>query len=237
LREMFKGTVVLAGDTAARLNERGLTDCMGVEAREWDGPCVSGEFSYINGKKVQKQKNAYELVPVCEGAEELSYSYHMPDGESMIKLFPGVVSYRNSEGGRCVTFCGTPKSELNHVEGFSFLNESRKLQLVSILKEDGCLPVYYPEDAEIYLKAAKLPDGSMLVAVFNIGFDPLEELPLVTDAEVCGVARACKIEKLMSDGTFEECRFTSMKTEDGSGERITVNTEVRTLEPLILIIK
>ena len=237
LREMFRGTVILAGDTALRLQERGFVDYTGVEVKEWNGACVSGEHIYVNERCVQGQKNAYELVPVGEGAEELSYSYHMSDGKTRIRLFPGTVVYKNRIGGRCVTFCGTPQTELIHTEGFSFLNESRKFQLVSILKEAGCLPVYYPEDAEIYLKAARLPGGKLLVAVFNIGFDVLEELPLITDAEDCGIAKVKKIEKLMPDGTLSNCAFETCGTADGDGELIKVKTHTQTLEPLILVLE
>ena len=112
-----------------------------------------------------------------------------------------------------------------YTEAFSFLNESRKAQIVELMKESGNLPVYYPGDAEVYMKAGTLNDD-LFCAFVNIGLDNLDEVTLVCDREVT------EIKRLNSDGAYEICSFT--KSADGV---ITVDIPAMILDPVILIIK
>ncbi len=238
LREMFKGTVVLAGETAERINSRGFGECTGVRVSPWGGKHISGERLFVNGNSVQSQKASHRLSPIGDKAdtEELSVVFHVPDGKTEIPLFPGVVRYKNHLGGTSVIFSGRPKAELIHTEGFSFLNESRKLQLISILKDADCLPVYYPGDAEMYLRAGNLPDGGMIVVAFNLGFDSMDEFPLVFDEKLPAVKT---VARLMPDGTRKACEFSKDFDCDGNEARsgeIFVKTPVTTLEPVVLFI-
>ena len=99
------------------------------------------------------------------------------------------------------------------------------MQFARILKETGNLPIYYSGDAEVYMKTARVADGRRFCAVFNIGLDILEDLPLTTDEKVKGV------QILQKDGAFVDCTFE--KTEDG----IVVHTPVYTLLPVILMLE
>ncbi len=67
-------------------------------------------------------------------------------------------------------------------------------------------------------------DGSLFAAVFNIGLDPLDELPLVVSRPVA------RVERLMPDGTREECAF---RTE---GDTVVIETPVFTLDPVVLFL-
>ena len=122
-------------------------------------------------------------------------------------------------------FSGTPKTEFNYMEAFSFLTESRKKQLIKLLDEAGCLPVYYPGDAEVYLKAARCADGSLMVAFFNLGLDPLEEIELTSRAPFETV------ERLSEDGAREAVAF------DEENGRAVIRTPGYTLNPVILFLK
>ena len=55
----------------------------------------------------------------------------------------------------------------------SLLNETRKRQFVDILSKNDHIPVYYPEDAELYLRAGRLPTGEIMAAAFNLSHDAL----------------------------------------------------------------
>ena len=81
----------------------------------------------------------------------------------------------------------------------------------------------------MYMKAGTLPDGSLLTAVFNIGLDPLEEIPLVTERDLRGVQR------LTAEGRWEACEWQPMT--DGKNHGILVDTPAYTLEPVILKIR
>jgi len=68
------------------------------------------------------------------------------------------------------------------------------------------LPVYTPDDDEIYLKAADMPDGSLFCALFNVSLDPVDNIRLCLDK------KPSKISFLDLDGEFKEVTF---KAENG----------------------
>lgn len=242
ITEFFKGTVFLAAETAKRLNERGFLQYTGVEVREWNkpltggasaiddesiagqkNPMVSGEL-VLGKEQIVAQKNPMELVPINDSVRWDSTAYHLHNGTEKQPLFPAVTVYRNPLGGTSVVFCGTPKTKLHHSEGFSFLNEVRKKQFIRLLQETGNLPVYYPDDAEVYFKAAEAPNGELFCAFFNICMDPIEEITLVCDREIT------KIEKLTETGDRVPVEFT---VENGV---ITVQEPAHILTPVMLFL-
>ena len=224
IKEMLSGTLVLDGFATKNLCDRGLGEYLGVDIREWNGATRSTERICATNKKVGNQVAGMELVPVSNARIE-SMVYNIPDGKTEVPLFPGSVLYKNSLGGTVITFSGSAKANFVYTEAFSFLNESRKAQFIRLLKETGNLPVYYPDDAEVYLKAADAPNGETFVAFFNIGFDPIENITLVSEKPVS------KIEKLTPDGEREEVAF---KLVDGVLE---LDEPAYTLNPVILFLK
>lgn len=225
IENLFKGTLVLAGASAKRLNDRGFEHLTGVKAKAWEGENLSGELIYTTDRDSKAQIDAFELIPINDEVKAESFIYHIPDGKTKKMLFPGCTVYKNPLGGTTIVFAGKPDVPFNYMNAFSFLNESRKAQFVKLLKATGNLPVYYPDDAEVYMRAGYLPDGKLFVAVFNIGLDPLDDLPLVVEGNVKN------IQMLSPDGRFENVEFTA------DGENITVNTPAHILTPVILTIE
>ena len=224
LRELLSGVLVLDGYAARNVQERGLGEYLGVTVREWEGANPSVEVILENGKKVRKQKALLELVPHT-GAEPQSMVYNVPDGKTRVELFPGSVVYENELGGKILTFAGMAKAKFVYYEGFAFLELIRKEFFVSFLKETGNLPVYYPDDAEVYLKVAEAPNDELFVAFFNIGLDPIENIVLNTDKDIKA------IEMLDSDGERKPVAFTR------DGETLTLDLPAFTLNPVILFLK
>ena len=227
IREMLSGTVLLAAESAENLIARGFGDQLGVDVLPipTENRRAATERIFANGEKCSCMMNLHELRPKSEKLKVKSTVMEFPDGKTELPLFPGVTVYENPLGGQSVVFSGTPRAFFNHVEAFSFLNESRKLQLIEILCECGHLPVYYPDDAEVYLKAALTEDGNLFCAFVNIGLDPIEEITLVPDRKIA------RIKKLQEDGTYEDCSF-----EDKNGT-LTLDSAAGTLDPVILILE
>lgn len=220
--EALHGCVFLDSSCAKELIDRGFGKYIGVDVREWTGKNIKGEKLLVNGNSVSSQQRAKELVITDNSAKVLSYMYNTLDGENIELLFPGSVLYKNALGGTVVTFCGAPSVNYTITEAFSFLCYSRKLQLTEILKNMGALPVYYPEDEEVYLKAAKMEDGGLFCAIFNIGLDPIDNAELIFEKPIT------RIEKLMPDGSRKEVNF---EVRDG---RYITNEPAYTLTPLVL---
>ena len=220
--KVLSGTVVLSGHSANLLSERGYGVHIGVEVREWNGPNTSYERIHLNGKKCSTQMQIRELVPLNREVEIPSTVYHLKDGKLEIPLFPGSTVYHNALGGNVIVFAGSPQARFHYTEAFSFLNESRKAQLVTLLKDSGVLPVYVMGDDEIYMKAAYMQDGNLFCAIFNTGFDPMEEILLCTEH------KAVTVEQMNCDGVWQRCDFAQ------EGELLKVQSPAYTLQPVVL---
>ena len=111
------------------------------------------------------------------------------------------------------------------MNAFGFLSYTRKKQFISLFKNTGNMPAYCIGDEELYFKCASLCDGRLLCAVFNFGFDPMEEIEMYFDTE------PKKITKLMPDGKEQQISFT--KSENG----YIIDSCCNTLEPVILFVE
>lgn len=223
LAAMCEGTLFVASDAAAELVKMGFAHQLGVEVKEHTGPRASYE-RLPNGNRCAAQMQVRELIPLNPQVRADSTVCHLKDATEHIPLFPGVAVYKKPNGKLSVIFSGSPRANFVYYEAFSFLNESRKAQMVNLLRESGNLPVYFVGDEEVYLKAGTLPDGSLLVALFNIGLDPIDEICLDCEKAVTNV------EYLDCDGKRQKTKF---HTENG---RVTVARPLYTLEPVVLFL-
>ena len=224
LRKALCGTVFLASDAAKMLVDRGFGEFLGVDVRPWTGVQPSKERFIHSGKCTKVQQKPMALVPKNSTVREDSAVYHSVDDVHFEYLFPGTTIYKNALGGTAVVFCGTPKAAYNIIEAFSFLNESRKEQMIRLAK-DADLPAYYVGDEEMYFRTATVAEGGLLCALFNIGLDPIEEIKLWLEKEIT------KVQKLMPNGTWQS--VTWKKAEDC----YVIDSPCFTLDPVILMIK
>lgn len=223
ISSFLSGTLLLSAVAAKKLNDLGFIEYTGVEVDAWNGKVIYGER--IGKNRIAAQYGVMHLNPINDKVEALSaVVYREPKNNVLIDLYPGTTRLKNSLGGEVIVFSGSPDMPFKYFTSFSMLNEVRKRQLIEILSESGNLPLYYPEDAELYLRAGYLPDGRIMAAVFNLSHDVLEELPLVIDRPVMHVERLNEI------GEAVECEF---EYENG---KLTIKRSVLTLDPLVLFI-
>jgi hypothetical protein len=227
IEDMLRGTVFLSSHSAHALAKRGFGDLLGVEAVRLtpDDPTPRSEKIFATGQTVQKQQHLMRLTPTAPETRVHSEVYTVMNGKERVPIFPGVTSYRNRLGGTTVVFAGRPLCNFVYHEAFSFLCESRKQQFIELLAETGHLPVYYPDDSEVYLKAANMSDGSLFVAFFNISLDPIDEITLVTERKVN------VIEALCPDGSYRSINFRA------DDNKLTLDTRAEILTPVILILR
>ena len=223
--KLLSSDVILASDTAKNLIERGFGKYLGVDVRKWTGKIPVREKILVNGALTKVQLKAMELVPLSSDVKVTSYVCNTVDHINYENLFPGCTAYKNELGGNIIVFCGTPVADFHLDTAFSFLTYSRKLQLVSILRDLGKLPIYFPGDEEVLLKVGEINDGRRLCAVFNTGFDRIEKLRLFCDFDVK------EILMLMPNGTERKVEFSR------DGDLYTLDVPCYTLEPVILFVR
>jgi hypothetical protein len=237
IREFMKGTLILSVSAADALASRGFASELGVTvasraiAIDQVGVQTSAASTKVataervNGISLDVQYGNRELTPLSDETEWLSEVYHFNQKQNVPELlYPGVTRHKTSLGGECIVFCGTPDMPFKYYSAFSLLNETRKRQFVDILSKNDLLPLYYPEDAELYLRAGRLPCGEIFAVVFNLSQDALDELPLVVKREVS------RVDRLNERGERVPCDFEVC---DG----VTyVKSPIAAMEPLALII-
>ncbi len=227
ITEILSHPVFLASDTAKNLIDRGFGKYIGVDVRPWKGKGASSELFLegdIKGNTANVQVGFMELVPTSDKTEISSIVYHAVGNEPKETLFPAVTIFENELGGTVFTFCGTPLARYNLVEAFSFLNYSRKQQLISLMKKVGEAPIYFPGDEELYLRVAEMPDGGMFCSLMNISTDPIEKIELVCEKNVN------KVEMLTKTG--ERCNVIF----EQNGENLIIKTGCGVLDPVVLFI-
>ncbi len=223
ITKMLSESLFLSGPCVEKLNKRGFTNLLGVRAEDLGDVKISGEKVNNNYSALQYEQK--KLVPTDDATEWVSPVIMTdPLTEEEEKIFPGVTRFENSLGGEIIAYSGTPDMPFRYFTAFSLLNESRKKQLISLLSAKGHIPLYFPGDEEIYLRAGYLKDGKIFAALFNLGFDQMEEITLSCDKKIT------KVEFLNPDGTLCECEFTY------ENSNLTVNKPLNTLIPAILIL-
>ena len=232
LKEILSGPVFLSAKAAIDLEKRGFSEYTGVTVREWKGKTAGKEIMYITGQGAYPQIGLHELVPINDSVKWDSKVIHLKNAIDKIEfeedeevLFPGSTIYKNSLGGTVFAFSGTPHTNFQYAQAFSFLTESRKAQIVNMLKSVDYLPVYYPGDIDVYMRAGYLPDNSIMCAMFNISLDPLEEITLVLEK------KATKIKRLNPDGSYTDCNF-----HEKDGVTYIENETLNILDPKVFII-
>lgn len=223
--KILSGPVILASDTAKKLICRGFGKYLGVSVREWNGKTPTTEKIHANNCKCKVQMKCMEIAPLSNDVSISSTVYNTIDNETYEPLFPGCTSYKNELGGTVIVFSGTPVAKFHITEAFSFLTHSRKLQMIELLKNTGELPVYYPNDEEVYFRCADMENGDVFCALFNIGLDPIENIELCCDFEAKG------FEKLMPSGNTEIINFKR------DNNRYLLDTHANTLDPVVIFIK
>ena len=230
IRAMFEGgSVFMSAQVARDLEARGYGHLLGVSATDFDhgtlGDVMGESFDDDCTLFCKSQKNFMLLTPTSEKTKVLSFNYRYDDSK-LINVSPAVTKFEREDGRFTVVFCGTPATEHNYIEGFSFLNETRKQQLITLLSEAGSLPVYLPSDNELCLRAGYLDDGRLLAAIFDLGYDPEEKTVLYLEKEPTEIFRL--------DENGNEIPVSFEATKDGFW---SLDTVCEPLYPLVLLIK
>lgn len=220
----FEGTIILSAKAAKAVNERFFKDYTGVDILPWNGKKPSFERIAVTGESIGVQVGVHKIVPLNDNVLIDSRVFNIPDIDKEVYLFPGSTIYNNPLGGTTVVFSGTPDTKFNYMEAFSFLCSSRKKQFINILSKTSDLPVYYPGDLDIYMRAGYIDSDRLLCVMFNISLDMLEEITLVLDRNFS------KIEMIMPDGSYKECDY---KITDGV---VHILESINVLEAIALII-
>lgn len=226
IENVFRGSVVCSIDAALDVIARGYGHLLGVDIEEPDERMRNGEtFDGTPYTVCGMQVGSKKIVPRSENVEILSNIFGRVDGGIRI-ISPAVTLYEREGGVFSVVYSGTPDTNYTYTEAFSMLNETRKKQLLSLIKRAGDLPIYADTDNEICLRAGYVKTGELLAALFIIGHDPEETVRLYLEKE------PSEIKKLLPSGSYESISFEHL------GDSIyELEVTLEPMYPLVLLIK
>ena len=209
IKELFKRNVLLDGSAAIALTKRGLAELCGCTATPWSLEHVT--YEQADGEEIMPFNNSgIALLTPANGTAILTNLYHRAyifDAEQK-KLAPGALLFEKADGTSVITIAHYYGWN-DGLASFGMFNETRKKLLVKYLQKLNAIPVWQPDDAEILLKAAVLPDGSQIAFALNIGLDVLNELPLIGPW-----TQTNAVQQLNANGEWEH--VASTRREDGA---------------------
>ncbi len=192
LAELLKKPALLDGSAAVALAERGFAARIGCESAVLLGRKVSFEQT-DRGEKIPAANLArYAELRPREGAiaESTLFRLDNPLTGQPEAIAPGCLRFGD-------TIILAAYLEPFGISAFSYLNQSRKRQLIRLLQP----AFYYPGDAEVMLRLGRLGEDWLLAAI-NLGLDPLKELEFGGIPE--GITR---VQQLDHDGEWKSVPF------------------------------
>lgn len=220
---LLKNNVLLDGEAARKLTERGFAETMGFRARAWDLAKPSVEICK-DAEEIGSGSGARPAVltpgpgkPV-KIVSELLHRRGLDNASEY--LAPGALIATASGGNRIAVIAASMVPY--GFSSFAMLNETRQHMLGDLFAELGGVPVRYLGDAELMVWCGHDREQNRIVVLTALSPDGADT-PTLEFAEV-----PHRIELLSPDGTWQVAKFTA------DGTKITVWSPVRALVPTVL---
>ena len=229
LESFLSGPLLLDGEAAWHLCERGLGEHLGVTVQSSSAPCAMEVMHVCPGSERSEELDTwmigggrYDLAPESDDVV-IASSYATGSQAAPVLTGPALTWYENERGGRVAVYGLSMDAPMDLV----FLNRKRKIQLLETLTwlADGVPPVVADTDLDLYVLHGRdmVDDGMEYACLFNLNPDAVEDVrmalpgPLVTS-----------VERLAMDGVWKPVDFST------EGASITCQTDALTMEAVIL---
>ena len=225
LRSLLSCRVLVDGKAALELTRRGFSDLTGVKAE-------NVPFAYnaeVNVRSGQDYPIAFRLVvphlTTIDPAAEVLTAFvieKFQDSEKTEKTGAGTVLFRNRLGGLVCTTAFNME-----MKGWDIFREPRKAWLIEILDRlyGRTVSGIVLDEQYVMVLSRQEKDGSQILAVFNLCFDPLKKIRIRWDGE------PAEVKLLEPDGVWHAVPHTS------AGNELTVEKPMQCYETVILRIR
>lgn len=224
LKKILSKNAVIDASAAIEISNRGFGDMLGVKVVKLSEPTTAVENladSPINGpmanlRAPSSRKFELELKDgaVALSRYEVNYDCSSPEGEC--KGIAAAV-FKNADGGKIAVFA----SDVS--DGKNMMHSTRKNMFDAVFDWFGGFPIVYTADAEMFLRAGTLKDGSILAMFLNLGLDPANKL----EVRIKGGAK--QIARLTPEGKWTETKFEKLP-----GGICKIETPCETMLPVVL---
>jgi len=195
LRQILSHRVLVEGGAARALAARGFTSFLGVSAVTTNA-LFTGEMEVGTGARCRLfPSDRCPTLTAHPGARVFSHLVYAPysGAHAQERVAPAATLFENSLGGRVAV-----SAWHFGVSGDQLVDEARKAWLVRLVDAvaGGAVTPVVENAQDVCLLAAAAADGALLLAVFNLNYDPMTTIDLRTPT----VAHAVEI--LSPDGAW-----------------------------------
>ena len=201
LAQVFSHKVLVTGEAALALTERGRQELMGLSAEEREFRFTSERDVATGARYVAKPSDRMPFFSgLAEGTEVITRFVFSPYSGSPVleDAAPATVMYRNPLGGTVIT-CAYH----TQMSDFHVLSESRKAYVVGLLDRLVGSPLQYicGNDQDMLVFARKCGGGGSVVIAVNLNSEPVGTVRL-------RALGAKSVSVLASDGSWRALEFT-----------------------------
>ena len=215
LERFLSDGCILDASAAIEMGKRGFAGLVGVVPEEFTQKTSAGEWMKGMDYPVRQfGSKKYKLVPadknnVPEYISEFRDSDYNQSAKT-VKVCDGAALFKNAKGAQVVTV------PFDICDSRISIVPERQDYMRKIYDIMGVLPAWCAEPFDTYFRFGNLANGKQdIAAVCNISYEPMEEVRI-------GVKKIpAKIEKLSSDGGWDECKFVV------KGNLLTISDRLR----------
>ncbi len=231
LKKQLSLGMALDGGVALELCKRGYGKYLGVNITPYKTHNINGEIisdDPINGDLKGKLCSGvatviFKLEPISSKTRVLSNfiskKFSQDDRKNFIISSPACTIFENELGGKVIVYAST----VGNRSGWNtYMRYPRKDFILRAFNSVQPFKVWYPYDAEMYVKSGTLKDGSELVGLFNFGWDILDKVELAFSQ------KPTSVEILNKQGKWEKSDFS---IEEGV---MKVNRALEPMYPIVL---
>jgi hypothetical protein len=229
LTPFLEGSLLLDGEAAYWLSERGFAQYLGVTAKPSTNPCAV-EILYAMPELDRDHQvissmmggGRYLLEPQSQQTKIMS-SFASGSKADYVSVSPALTWYQNRLGGRIAVYGLSMHAPLDWV----LYNSKRKMQLIETLTwlAGGISPTVVETDLDVFMLYGKDKKYENLnyIALFNLNPDPVKQVCLCSSA-----TDITRIERLHRSGNWVPINFKT------SEQGFICDADALTMEPFIL---
>lgn len=202
LLEFLKGGLLLDTEAAEKLQVRGFARYMGCTVEKDEKGLHTHEVIVDSGITLRfvGAHNIRRIMPTSPETHVITWLHRGDTPTDANRYSPGATCFVNEFGARVVVAAFSP-----HQPSHILLANGRREVLLTILKalNGGTLPLWVDETQDVCVRYGQMTDGTLLLAIFNANFDPLEGIPLCSPTPIAAAQR------LGSDGAWHDITVVS----------------------------
>ncbi len=231
IKKQLAKAVALDSGAAVELCKRGFGKYLGVNASFYGTHDINAEIitddpinGSIKGKLFNGTNGELAKLELTSSKTRVLSNFackkFSQDDKANFKIStPACTIFENELGGKVIVYA----SKVGGLDGWNtYTRYPRKTFILQALNSVSPFRIWYPYDAEMYVKSLTQKDGSELVGLFNFGWDPLEQIELAFSE------KPKSVDILQKNGKWQKVDFST------EGNLLKIKQKLEPMYPVVL---